>query len=89
MDAPLPQPEDVRRQYPLPRGRLRPKPALVHALRGVSLNLQSGRSLGVVGESGSGKSTLARLAMGLEPPNSGRGRNDAPLGLQTSAPTMG
>ncbi|MEI6762160.1 MAG: ATP-binding cassette domain-containing protein, partial [Betaproteobacteria bacterium] len=62
----------VTRQYALPRERLWQKPALVHALRGVSLRLHSGRSLGVVGESGSGKSTLARLAMGLEPPNSGR-----------------
>ena len=72
MNAPLLQLEDVTRQYPQPRERLWQKPALVHALRGVSLHLHSGRSLGVVGESGSGKSTLARLAMGLEPPSSGR-----------------
>jgi peptide/nickel transport system ATP-binding protein len=43
----------------------------VQALRGVSLTLQSGCSLGLVGESGSGKSTLARLVMALEPPTSG------------------
>ena len=46
MNAPLLQLEDVTRQYPLPRERLWQKPALVHALRGVSLHLQSGRSLG-------------------------------------------
>jgi len=43
----------------------------VHALRGVSLDIHAGRSLGVVGESGSGKSTLARLVMALDTPSAG------------------
>lgn len=42
-----------------------------HALRGVSLTLQAGQTLGVVGESGCGKSTLAKLVMGLVPPSEG------------------
>ncbi len=63
---------DVTRRYTLPRESLfAPAPA-VEALRGVSLALHAGRSLGVVGESGSGKSTLARIAMALEAPTSGR-----------------
>jgi peptide/nickel transport system ATP-binding protein len=38
---------------------------IVHAVDGVSLSVDRGRTLGVVGESGSGKSVTALTVMGL------------------------
>jgi ABC-type glutathione transport system ATPase component len=52
--------------------RLRSRAGSVHALRGVSLCLRRGESVGVVGESGSGKSTLGAIAIGTLQPTSGR-----------------
>ncbi|HMN21645.1 MAG TPA: ATP-binding cassette domain-containing protein [Ottowia sp.] len=62
----------LEQHYTLPRESLLRPPATVHALKGVSLAVRAGRSLGIVGESGSGKSTLARLVMALERPSSGQ-----------------
>ncbi len=48
----------------------REKPRLI-ALDGLSLELASGRVVGVAGESGSGKSTLAKCLVGLLKPDAG------------------
>ncbi|SLN43515.1 Oligopeptide transport ATP-binding protein OppF [Aquimixticola soesokkakensis] len=49
---------------------------VIKALDDVSLDLHSGRIMGVVGESGSGKSTLAKHVMALERPDAGEVRLD-------------
>jgi putative ABC transport system ATP-binding protein len=68
---------DVRRDYPLER-------EAVHALRGVSLDVERGDYLAIVGPSGCGKSSLLNLLGAIDAPTSGtveiEGRNVGTLG---------
>ena len=57
--------DDLHTSFSSPRGTVR-------AVRGVTFDLQRGRTLGIVGESGSGKSVLSRSLMGLVPSNAVR-----------------
>jgi putative ABC transport system ATP-binding protein len=57
--------ESVRKQYTTPAG-------VVHAIDGITFQLEPGTSLAIMGPSGCGKSTLLGLIGGLEAPTSGR-----------------
>jgi putative ABC transport system ATP-binding protein len=65
MDGPLIRVEDLHKSYPL-------GDVTVHALRGVTLDLQRGTFSTVVGTSGSGKSTFMNILGLLDHPTSGR-----------------
>src|SRR6266481_6177384 len=57
--------EDVHKYYELGETR-------VHALRGVSLEIQRGEFVAIMGASGSGKSTFMNILGCLDKPSSGR-----------------
>jgi ABC-type glutathione transport system ATPase component len=60
---------DIRGLEVVFRGSRRARP--VHAVKGVDLWVEPGRTLGLVGESGSGKSTIGNAVLGLVPVTSG------------------
>ncbi|MFK4089324.1 ATP-binding cassette domain-containing protein [Kribbella sp. NPDC020789] len=70
--TPAVQVVDLVRDYPRPRTSLSKPAPVVHALRGVNLEVKQGERFGIVGESGCGKSTLLRLIAALDRPTSGQ-----------------
>jgi oligopeptide/dipeptide ABC transporter ATP-binding protein len=73
MNEPLLAAYDLVKHFPVARGVVFQRGLRqVHAVDGVSFEIQRGATLGLVGESGSGKSTVARLVTRLLEPTSGR-----------------
>ena len=70
MTAPVLEVRDLKRDYVVSGGFLRPA-KVVHAVKGVNFTLEKGKTLAVVGESGCGKSTLARMITLIDQPTSG------------------
>ncbi|WP_146348067.1 ABC transporter ATP-binding protein [Phaeobacter marinintestinus] len=63
--------KNVSKTYKMRAGSAWRPDVLIHACRGIDLNLPRGKTLAIVGESGSGKTTAARIALGAEPPDPG------------------
>ena len=78
MSEPILEVRDLVKEFPVRGG------GTVHAVSGVSFDLNEGETLGLVGESGCGKSTTARCVLRLIEPTSGevvfRGRDVLKLG---------
>lgn len=70
-ESPLLRVSDIHVNYPVHSSVLRRRLGSVLAVRGVSLDVASGQTIGIVGESGSGKSTLGRCIALLEAPTAG------------------
>jgi len=71
VDDPLIQVRDLVKHFQLSGGWLTRKRTYVHAVDGVSFDVQRGEVLGIVGESGCGKTTLGRLLLRLIEPTAG------------------
>lgn len=69
---PLLEVENLKVHFRLKRENWFAEPPVVHAVDGVSFEIQRGKTLGLVGESGCGKTTTGRALLGLVKSNDGR-----------------
>lgn len=69
---PLLEVENLKVHFKLKRANWFAEPPVVHAVDGVSFEIQRGQTLGLVGESGCGKTTTGRALLGLVKSNDGR-----------------
>ncbi|MBN8492114.1 MAG: ABC transporter ATP-binding protein [Burkholderiales bacterium] len=72
VSAPLLQVKGLKKHFPIRGGLLRRVVDHVHAVDGVSFDMQPGETLGLVGESGCGKSTTGRCVLRLIEPTAGQ-----------------
>ena len=63
--TPLIETKDLKKYFPVGKSRL-------HAVDGINITIEAGKTLGVVGESGCGKSTLGRVVLRLLQATSGQ-----------------
>jgi oligopeptide/dipeptide ABC transporter ATP-binding protein len=65
INIPLVKVENLRKLYPLTGGLFKTSKSFIHAVDGISFNINFGESMGLVGESGSGKTTTGKLLVKL------------------------
>ena len=65
MTQPLVKVDNLTKLFPVSKGMFRKPTDFIHAVDGISFEIQPGESLGLVGESGCGKSTTGRMLVKL------------------------
>ncbi len=87
-DSPLLQVDNLKVHFPIHKGLFKRVAGHVRAVDGVSLAIQSGRTLALVGESGCGKTTVGKSILQLIRPTAGSVRFAGDELTQLKGPTL-